>query len=219
MTERHDRLRQARIAAGFKTQADAVRRHGWNPNTYKSNENGNAPFGFEQGKAYAKAYRVTPQWLYDGAGEMRLDAGVPVIGRVGADPEGRVIRTADQSSGDSAPAPTGGTSDSVALEVDGHSMRGFADDGALIYFERQATPPTEDMIGEVVVVQVARGDDPTEDEDILVKRLQRGSREGVYDLESIVGPPLRDVQIRWAAEITQIIPPKQARRLIRRGVV
>lgn len=218
MSERHDRLRQARISAGFRTQAEAVRRYGWNANTYKSNENGNAPFGYEQAKSYAKAYRVKPAWLYDGSGSMRDNDGAPIIGRVGADPEGRVLRLTGQASNDLAPLPTGGTSDSVALEVDGHSMRGFADDGALVYFENQHTPPTDDMIGEIVVVQVARGDDPTDDEDVLVKRLQRGSEAGLYDLESIVGPVLKDVAIRWAAEITQIIPPRQARRLIRRGV-
>jgi len=219
MSERHDRLRQARIAAGFKTQAEAVRRHGWNPNTYKSNENGNAPFGFDQAKTYARAYRVQPLWLYDATGPMRANDGAPIIGRVGADPEGRVLRLLGQAAHDVAPMPTGGTSDSVALEVDGHSMRGFADDGALIYFENQSTPPTEDMIGEIVVVQIAGGEDAADDEDILVKRLQRGSGEGLYDLESIVGPTLKDVPLRWAAEITQIIPPRQARRLIRRGVV
>lgn len=219
MAERHDRLRQARIEAGFKTQAEAVRRHGWNPNSYKSNENGNAPFSFDQGEEYAKAYNVRAEWLYSGKGEKRAGGGVPIIGRVGADAEGRVIRTLGQAANDSAPMPTGGTSDSVALEVDGHSMRGFADDGALVYFEDQHTPPTEDMIGEIVVVQVAVEGDESEDEDVLVKRLQRGSQPGLYNLESIVGPTLADVKIRWAAEITQIIPPRQARRLIRRGVV
>lgn len=218
MSERHDRLRQARIDAGFKTQAEAVRRYGWNANTYKSNENGNAPFSFDQATHYGKAYGVQAEWLYSGKGAKKADAGVPIIGRVGADAEGRVLRTVGQAANDSAPLPTGGTTDSVALEVDGHSMRGFADDGALVYFENQHTPPTEDMIGEVVVVQVAGAGDESDDEDVLVKRLQRGSGAGLYNLESIVGPTLQDVRVRWAAEITQIIPPRQARRLIKRGV-
>lgn len=143
---------------------------------------------------------------------------VPVVGRVGADPEGRILRTLGQPTHDSAPMPTGGTSDAVALEVDGHSMRGFADDGALIYFEDQKTPPTDDMIGEIVVVQLAINRDASDDEDVLVKRLQRGSGPGLYNLESIVGPVMTDVRIRWAAEIIQIVPPRQARRLIRRGL-
>jgi hypothetical protein len=31
-------------------------------------------------------------------------------------------------------------------------------------------------------------------------------------LESQVGPPIEDVRLKWAAEPTAIIPPKQARR-------
>ncbi|MCC4295826.1 peptidase S24 [Brevundimonas aurantiaca] len=219
MDERHDRLRKARIAAGFATQADAVRRFSWNPNTYKSNENGNAPFSFDQAQTYAKAYKVRAEWLYSGKGAMRSDEGVPIIGKVGADPEGRIIRTLGQGSPDMAPLPTGGTSNSVALEVDGHSMHTFAEDGALVYFEDQKHPPTEDMIGEIVVVQVARDGDEANDEDVLIKRLQRGSAEGLYNLESILGPTIRDVRIRWAAEIIQITPPRQARRLLRRGLI
>lgn len=218
MSERHDRLRTARIGAGFKTQAEAVRRFGFNPNTYKSNENGNAPFSYDQAEEYARAYRIRAEWLYAGRGPMKEGGGVPIIGRVGADPEGRVIRTVGQAANDSVPMPTGGTSDSVAVEVDGHSMRGFADDGALVYFENQKTPPTEDMIGEIVVVQIASGEDESADEDVLVKRLQRGSEPGLFNLESIAGPLMTDVRIRWAAEIIQIIPPRQARRLIRRGI-
>jgi len=217
MSERHERLRQARIAAGFKTQVDAVRRHGWNPNTYKSNENSNAPFSYDQAVEYGKAFKVRAEWLYSGKGAMREGMGVPIIGRVGADPEGRVIRTLGQGSGDFAPGTAFATSDPVALEVDGHSMRGFADDGALVYFEDQRTPPTEDMIGDIVVVQIAGEVDESDDEDVLVKRLQRGSKPGLYNLESIFGPTMTDVRIRWAAEIIQIIPPRQARRLIRRG--
>lgn len=218
MSERHDRLRKARIDAGFVSQAEAVRRFGWNANTYKSNENGNAPFSFDQAVIYSKAFKVRAEWLYSAHGSMRADSQIPIIGRVGADPNGRIIRTAGQAANDTVPQPVGATSDSVAVEVDGHSMRGFADDGALVYFEDQSTPPTEDMIGEIVVVQVATGEDPSDDEDILIKRLQRGSRDGLFDLESINGPPMRDVRIRWAAEIIQITPPRQARRLIRRGL-
>ena len=87
-------------------------------------------------------------------------------------------------------------------------MRGVADDGALIYFEDQKTAPTADMLGHVVVVEL-------DTEEVLVKRLLRGSRPGLYDLESIAGPTRQDARLRWAAHITAIIPPFQARRIIR----
>ncbi|MBB3893244.1 hypothetical protein GGQ61_003986 [Phenylobacterium haematophilum] len=88
-----------------------------------------------------------------------------------------------------------------------HSMRGLADDGALIYFEDQRSSPSSDMLGQVVVVE-------TDTDEVLVKRLLRGSAPGLYDLESVAGPTRRDARLRWAAHITAIIPPYQARRII-----
>jgi SOS-response transcriptional repressor LexA len=133
---------------------------------------------------------------------------VPIIGRVGANPDGVVLFAMGQEAGDLAPIPPGGTERAVALRVVGHSMRGIADDGALIYFEDQRTPPSPDMLGEVVVVE-------TDTDEVLVKRLLRGSKANRYDLESLVGPTRRDAKLRWAAHITAIIPPYQARRIIR----
>jgi hypothetical protein len=135
---------------------------------------------------------------------------VPVVGRVGANPEGDVLYASGQDGGDLAPIPPGGTDKAVALLVSGHSMRGFADDGALIYFEDQRTSPSSDMLGQVVVVE-------TDTDEVLVKRLLRGSAPGLFDLESIAGPTRRDARLRWAAHITAIIPPFQARRIIVRG--
>jgi transcriptional regulator with XRE-family HTH domain len=211
MESRAQRLRQARIDKGFETAAAAADVFGWNRNTYASNENGNAPFSYRRAKEYAAAFGVRPEWLYDASGAMRpaSEAGyVPVIGRVGANPEGIVLFATGQDPGELAPIPPGGTEQAVALRVVGHSMRGVADDGALIYFEDQRTPPTPDMLGHVVVVE-------TDTDEVLVKRLLRGSRNGLYDLESVAGPMRQDARLRWAAHITAIIPPFQARRIIR----
>jgi hypothetical protein len=57
----------------------------------------------------------------------------------------------------------------------------------------------------------------TDGDEVLVKRLLRGSAPGVYDLESLVGPTRHDARLRWAAHITAIIPPFQARRVLIRG--
>jgi transcriptional regulator with XRE-family HTH domain len=211
MDERFQRLREARIAKGFETAAAAADAFGWNRNTYGSNENGNAPFSYRRAKEYAAAFGVRPEWLYDAAGSMlpAAEAGfVPIIGRVGANPDGLVLFATGQESGDLAPIPPGGTEQARALLVVGHSMHGIADDGALIYFEDQKTAPTPDMLGHVVVVEV-------DTDEVLVKRLLRGSRPGRFDLESIAGPTRQDAKLRWAAHITAIIPPYQARRIIR----
>lgn len=221
LENRADRLKQARQSAGFRTARSAAGHFNWNANTYASNENGNAPFSYAAAKQYAAAFGVSAAWLYDGDGAPEPDAPlppalppppilVPVIGRVGADTEGRVLFATGQEAGDLVPLPPGGSEKAVALKVVGHSMRGIADEGGLIYFEDQRTPPTPDMFGHVVVVE-------TVEDEVLVKRLLRGSRAGRYDLESVVGPVRRDAKIRWAAHITAIIPPHQARRILRSG--
>ena len=213
MDERFQRLRVARTEKGFDTAAAAAEAFGWNRNTYASNENGNAPFSYRKAKEYAAAFGVRPEWLYDASGAMRPGAGpglVKVIGMVGANPEGTILYATGQEAYDLAPIPPGGTENAVAVQVSGHSMRGLADDGALIYFEDQRTPPTPDMLGHVVVVE-------TDTDEVLVKRLLRGSEPGRFDLESLAGPTRHDARLRWAAHITAIIPPYQARRIIIRS--
>ena len=211
MDVRAERLRQARLGKGFETAAAAADAHGWSRNTFASNENGNAPFSYRRAKEYAAAFGVSAEWLYDAAGPMLATAAsgfAPVIGSVGANPDGTVLFAHGQDPGELTPLPPGGTKKARALKVVGHSMRGVADDGALIYFEDQRTAPTPDMLGQVVIVE-------TDTDEVLVKRLLRGSRPGLYDLESIAGPMRRDARLRWAAHITAIIPPFQARRIIR----
>jgi len=63
------------------------------------------------------------------------------------------------------------------------------------------------MLGHVVVVE-------TDTDEVLVKRLLRGSRPDRFDLESVAGPTRQDARLRWAAHITAIIPPFQARRIL-----
>lgn len=222
--QRAERLRAARKAAGYRTARTAALSFGWNAHTYSSNENGNAPFSYSKAIRYGEAFGVTAEWLYVGEGTPeadvppaappypgeRTEALVPVIGRVGADPEGLVLFATGQEVGDLVPLPPGGSKNAVALMISGHSMRGLADDGGLIYFEDQRRSPSPSMLGAVVVVE-------TDTDEVLVKRLLRGSRPDLYDLESIRGPLRKDCKLRWAAHITAIIPPHQARKIIRAG--
>lgn len=204
--ERAERLRRARKEAGLATPTDAINRHGWNANTYKSNENANAPFSFKKAKDYATAYGVRAEWLYSGMGPMRGNL-VPVIGSVGADPSGLVLLAYGDSPGAFVPLPPGGSEKAVALQVRGHSMPDVAPDGALIYFEHQQMAPNAEMLGEIVVVE-------TEGGEVLIKRLLRGSKRHHYDLESLIGETRHDVRLLWAARISATIPPWKARQII-----
>jgi hypothetical protein len=58
-----ERLRQARINAGFKTAQHGARAVGKNPVTYTAHENGGRQFDADDAREYAAKFRVTPEHL------------------------------------------------------------------------------------------------------------------------------------------------------------
>lgn len=137
----------------------------------------------------------------------RKERLLPIVGRVGASTDGTVIHaTGDQGIFGEIEAPIGARGTEAVVEVAGHSMGLYAPDGSLILYDDRREPPHEDMIGEVCVVGLP-------DDRVLVKRLRRGSRPGLFDLESIVGETMRDQPIEWAAVVLMVIHPRHARRL------
>lgn len=63
MTDIHDRLRQARQAAGFSSIQGAVDQFGWKYSTYSGHENGSRGLKPEPARRYAKAFGVDASWL------------------------------------------------------------------------------------------------------------------------------------------------------------
>lgn len=66
--ERAQRLRAARIAAGFTSAQAAAKRFGWSEDTYAQHENGTRGITRAYLK-YARALRVRPEWLWSGVGD------------------------------------------------------------------------------------------------------------------------------------------------------
>jgi hypothetical protein len=56
---------------------------------------------------------------------------------------------------------------------------------------------TADLIGQLCVVGLADGR-------VLVKQVQRGRAEGLYNLHSATEKPIADVKIEWAARVNSI---------------
>ena len=75
----HERLRTARIDAGYETAAQAARAFGWNQYTVASNENGNRAFGRKSAERYASAYRVGLEWLLTGKGKAKGDSPAEIV--------------------------------------------------------------------------------------------------------------------------------------------
>ena len=61
-----DRLQRARQHAGYATTRAAAAAFGWNPNTYKSHENGKRGIRRDMAERYGRAFGVSPAWILTG---------------------------------------------------------------------------------------------------------------------------------------------------------
>jgi phage repressor protein C with HTH and peptisase S24 domain len=187
-----ERLRRARRAKGLGSAAEAARTHGWNLNTYASNENGNASFSFRKAEDYARAFGVRAEWLYTGKGPMKARRpGLPVLGKVAAGAE--ALFDDDYEMGAAADwldpmVPE----DGIVLIVDGESMMPRFRHGEHLIFGRRYDDPTP-LVGHEVMARLADGRK-------MVKILRRGAAPGLWTLESINTrvKPIEDVELLWA---------------------
>lgn len=76
MDSPNSRLRQARIAAGFKTAREAYEKFGWNPNTYRAHESGPREYNKANAFQYAEAFNVDVVWLLTGLHQNPLAPGL-----------------------------------------------------------------------------------------------------------------------------------------------
>lgn len=93
----------------------------------------------------------------------------------------------------------------IGFRVKGQSMSPAFEDGEIVVVEREAPFATERMIGLRVAVRVKLKNG---DERRYLKRLARGSRAGLFTLESINdrSPPIEDVEVKWASPVRIAIP-------------
>lgn len=88
--EPHERLQEARVAAGYASARQAADAMGVSPNTYAQHENGTRGLPAGRAARYAKFYRVAPEWLLYGRGKMAAPeprpelVELPLLGRVQA---------------------------------------------------------------------------------------------------------------------------------------
>jgi transcriptional regulator with XRE-family HTH domain len=121
---------------------------------------------------------------------------VPVIGYVGAG--GLTYRYAvgrtDLDNVESREA----SPETVAVEVRGDSL-GRSFDRWLVFYDEVANPVTDDLIGKLCVVGLS-------DDRVLIKTIRRGSRPGLFNLESNTEPPIKDIPLEWAARVKAMRP-------------
>ena len=207
METRSDRLRWARLQK-YRSAMKAADAMGVAYGTYSSHENGNRDYGQDEADRYGAFFGVDAGWLMTGKGQATRRMA-PILGQAGAGPDGSVLFAEGQGSFGEVPPPTGSTPNVVALEVVGHSMRGMAEDGWIIFYD-EVQAPNPQLFDELCVCWL-------EDGRVLVKILQPGREAGLFDLESTSAPTLRDVPVREAALVTNLMPRKSAQKFVRRN--
>lgn len=150
--------------------------------------------------------RLTQDWMERIAAALGVRSSdlmasqlVPVVGRVGAGAQILLVDGDGDATLSEVEAPPGSSDDTVAVEVEGDSMAGQADDGSILYFDERHDPPDSSFIGKLCVVWC-------EDGRVLVKRLGFGSAPGLWSLVSAGGHVERDVVLRYAAKVLWIKP-------------
>jgi transcriptional regulator with XRE-family HTH domain len=139
----------------------------------------------------AAALDVTPKDL------LTEDMAVSVVGYVGAGAAMHHYASADHPN-EYVPMPIGGTENTVAVEIRGSSL-GSIFDTWLVYYDEIRRPPTPDMIGKLCVVGL-------DNDQVLVKKLRRGSAPDLFNLESVTESLIEDVTILWAARVRSMTP-------------
>ncbi|WP_245276394.1 S24 family peptidase [Methylocapsa aurea] len=155
--------------------------------------------------ALAPVLKTTAAWLLEGVGEASPGNRVRVVGRIGAGAE--ILPEFEQIPPEGlyeieVPFPI--APDAIAFQVEGDSMWPRYDSGDVIICWRQGANADE-VVGWEAAVRTADGKR-------YLKRIQRGSVAGTFDLESHNAAPIRSVQIEWAAEIQGVVRSGQWRR-------
>lgn len=185
--EPNERLRQAREEAGYETAAEAARRFGWPVPAYRHHENGIRRFDMGRAETYAKAFRVSPEWLAFGRGTFERK-GVPVVGYVGAGSE--VFPFDDGGALDWVDAMPGIHPNAVAVIVRGDSMYPRYFDGDVLVYDEHISVRRAN--GQECVIALTDGRR-------LVKTVRATST--LVILESFNAAPIENPEIEWVAPI------------------
>ena len=187
LMEPFQRLKIAREAAGFETAIDAARAFGWTEVTYRHHENGTRNFPKDKAITYAKAFKVSAEWLMLGT-EGSARPQLPIVGLVGAGSE--IFPQDDGGRLDDVEAPPGLNSGAIAVIVRGDSMFPRYFDGDLLIYDEHVAAKTAN--GQECVVALTDGRK-------MVKVVR--FRAGIVTLESYNAAPIDDAQIDWVAPI------------------
>ncbi|MEY9196949.1 phage repressor protein C with HTH and peptisase S24 domain [Sinorhizobium fredii] len=172
MNEKAERLRQARIRAGYRFASDAANALGIVASTYRAHENGQNEFELAEAEIYARKFNVDPYWL------MRGKAGDPI-----SIPSTRVIDPPNAEVGAKV------VGQGKKIPVFGQAVGGvdgeFLMNGTMLY-EVMAPPILSDISGAYAVSVSGDSMSPRyEDGEVCFVDPERRVRKGDYVIAQI----------------------------------
>lgn len=120
-----------------------------------------------------------------------------LIGKIGAG--GTILYNEEDAEPETVPRPPLGKGRLIALQVQGDSMLPKYDPGDIIYIRRDHEGVLPAYIGWHCAVRTVEGG-------TYLKILEPGSEPGKYTLLSHNAPPMRDVELEWAAPVLYVLP-------------
>ncbi len=190
-----DRLREARLAAGYVRMADAMRAFGWTKQ-YSQHERGDRKPPRDTLAKYAAAFRVSVDWLITGRGRgPNISARVNLMGKLGAGAQ--IAPNPDGSRLETVERPLDDINSIGAAIVHGFELSPQFRDGDVVYWRAPEAP--ENLLGYECVIKMPDGR-------LLIRTLERGSSPGLFTLIAYAGGAgaARDVSITEASLITYI---------------
>lgn len=142
MTTQSQRLKQARLAAGYSSASDAARALGVSVSTYSAHENGQNGLKLKYAEKYALKFKVSQAWLLTGEEQPLLDRKqqiglVPVVGKVSAGVP-LDVETVEQEWAEMYNKPTVPSASQYpaewqySFEVEGQSLNKIAPPGSIL---------------------------------------------------------------------------------------
>ena len=133
---------------------------------------------------------------------------VKVVGRIGAGAEIHMdVEQVGPDGLDEIEIPFPVDARSLAFQVEGESMWPRYDPGDIVITGEEGTD-IDQIVGWEAAVRTADGRR-------YLKRVRKGSRPGLFNLESHNASPIEDVALEWAAEIEHVVRAGKWRKLDR----
>lgn len=181
-------LRKLRESKGW-TQTEAAEAMGYSKGGYLKLERSERKLNVNIIEKAADVFGVSQSEIFT--------EEIPIVGHVGAGSQATYYADGDHPN-EYVSSPPNATRNTVAVEVRGTSL-GSIFDRWLVYYDDVRNPPTPDLLGKLCVVGL-------DDDRVLVKRLRKGSAQGLFHLESVTDSLIEDVPIVWAAKVKHMTP-------------